>query len=133
MAFEAAMDEALQPHTAFNVLVCTHVLGHPERCKQAFVQLTQVGCRSLSELPQRQLGTDSCLCRHALQTCPTGQTWTSLVHQESRRLALTAWSLSCRRGISGKHPLQHTLLQRSRMPSCTGPTMHAADWPDSQT
>ena len=42
MSFEAAMDEAPQPHTAFNVLICTHVLGHPERCRQAFTQLAQV-------------------------------------------------------------------------------------------
>ena len=42
LSFEASMDEAAIPQAAFNLLVCTFVLGHPDRCKQSYTRLAQV-------------------------------------------------------------------------------------------
>ena len=42
LSFEASMDEAPIPEAAFNLLICTFVLGHADRCKQSYTRLAQV-------------------------------------------------------------------------------------------
>ena len=83
LSFEASMDEAPTSQAAFNLLICTFVLGHPDRCKQSYTRLVQVGLR------KQQMQPKNAVCARLFWAWPPYQ-------------CLRSWC--CRRAVQTKQP-----------------------------